>query len=189
MTDTAITDAAVTDSALARVLLAATFAADKHRNQRRKDQDASPYINHPLQLAALLAVEAGVTDPAVLCAALLHDTIEDTETTAAELVAHFGSEVAALVLEVTDDKALSKAVRKQLQIEHAGHASAKARLVKLADKICNVRDLGRSPPADWEPARVTAYYDWAEQVVAGLRGSHPVLEALFAAAVGDARGR
>jgi guanosine-3',5'-bis(diphosphate) 3'-pyrophosphohydrolase len=183
-----MTDPAVTHSALAHVLHAATFAADKHRNQRRKDQHASPYINHPLQLAALLAVEAGVTDPAVLCAALLHDTIEDTETTAAELVQHFGREVAELVLEVTDDKALPKAVRKQLQIEHAGHASAKAKLVKLADKICNVRDMGRSPPADWEPVRVAAYYDWAEQVVGGLRGSHPVLEGLFVAAVGEARG-
>src|SRR5688572_2187916 len=114
------------------VVRAAAFAADKHRNQRRKDHEASPYINHPIALAQVLICEAGVQDPVVLAAALLHDTIEDTATTPQELVEHFGPDVAAIVEEVTDDKELPKAERKRLQIEHAAQLSERARLVKLA---------------------------------------------------------
>jgi guanosine-3',5'-bis(diphosphate) 3'-pyrophosphohydrolase len=158
---------------------AVAFAADKHRNQRRKDAEASPYINHPIALANVLANEGGVQDVTVLCAAVLHDTIEDTETTADELRALFGDQVAAVVLEVTDDKSLDKAQRKQLQIEHAAHCSPQAKLVKLADKICNLRDLLASPPADWSAERKQNYFDWAVNVVAGLRGVHPGLEAVF----------
>jgi len=158
---------------------AVAFAAAKHRNQRRKDAQASPYINHPIALANVLANEGGIADPAVLCAAVLHDTIEDTETKADELVRLFGDKVASIVLEVTDDKSLPKEVRKKLQIEHAPHLSPEAMLVKLADKICNLRDILASPPADWPIARKQAYFDWAAQVVAGIRGIHPELEALF----------
>lgn len=164
---------------LAALVQAMAFAADKHRNQRRKDAEASPYINHPIALANVLANEGGVQDVTVLCAAVLHDTIEDTETTADELRALFGDQVAAVVLEVTDDKSLDKAQRKQLQIEHAAHCSPQAKLVKLADKICNLRDLVASPPADWSAERKQAYFDWAAAVVAGLRGVHPGLEAVF----------
>lgn len=164
---------------LAALVQAVAFAADKHRNQRRKDAEASPYINHPIALANVLANEGGVQDVTVLCAAVLHDTIEDTETTAGELRALFGDQVAAVVLEVTDDKSLDKAQRKQLQIEHAAHCSPQAKLVKLADKICNLRDLVASPPADWSAERKQAYFDWAAAVVAGLRGVHPGLEAVF----------
>ena len=160
------------------ILRAARFAADKHRMQRRKDADASPYINHPIALADLLASE-GIGDPAVLCAALLHDTIEDTDTSEQELRAAFGDEIAAVVMEVTDDKTLPKKQRKQLQVEHARHASPRAKLVKLADKICNLRDVAATPPADWSAARKAEYFDWAAEVVAGLRGSHPRLELLF----------
>ena len=116
------------------------------------------------------------------CAAVLHDTLEDTETTHAELVARFGDEVASIVAEVTDDKSLPKAERKRLQIEHAASISERARLVKLADKICNLRDLTSSPPADWTLARKQEYFDWAERVVDQLRGTHARLEALFDAA-------
>lgn len=164
---------------LALVLTATQFAAIKHRDQRRKDADASPYINHPIALANVLRIEGDITDAITLAAALLHDTIEDTETRYDELVAHFGKEVANVVMEVTDDKTLSKATRKQLQIDHASHSSPRARLVKLADKICNLRDLITSPPADWSTERIRAYFDWAGAVVAGLRGSHPQLEAVF----------
>lgn len=161
------------------IVKAVAFAADKHRNQRRKDDEASPYINHPIALANVLANEGGVTDVAVLCAAVLHDTIEDTETTSAELTAIFGPQVAAIVLDVTDDKTLDKDVRKQLQIEHAPHLSREAKLVKLADKICNLRDLLASPPVHWPLQRQQAYFDWSAQVIAGLRGVHAPLEALF----------
>ena len=163
----------------APLLTALAFAAHKHRDQRRKDVAASPYINHPIALANVLANEGGVADPVVLCAAVLHDTVEDTETTEAELRAVFGDKIAAVVMEVTDDKALAKAERKQAQVAHAPHISPEAKLVKLADKICNLRDILASPPAGWPVARKSDYFDWAAQVVAGLRGASPRLEAVF----------
>ncbi len=167
------------DNPLGAFAKAVAFAADKHRNQRRKDAEASPYINHPIALANVLANEGNVTDVAVLCAAVLHDTIEDTETTSEELTATFGSQITAIVLEVTDDKSLEKHVRKQRQIEHAPHISKEAKLVKLADKICNLRDILASPPSDWSQKRKQGYFDWAAKVVAGVRGVHPELEAAF----------
>jgi GTP diphosphokinase / guanosine-3',5'-bis(diphosphate) 3'-diphosphatase len=161
------------------LLAALAFAAHKHRDQRRKDASASPYINHPIALADVLANEAGIDDPAVLAAAVLHDTVEDTETTLAELADRFGAEIASVVAEVSDDKRLPKEERKRLQIEHAPTLSRAARLVKLADKICNLRDLVSAPPADWPLERRRAYFDWATAVVAGLRGTDARLEALF----------
>lgn len=168
-----------TPSPLAALIKAVAFAADKHRNQRRKDVDASPYINHPIALAQVLANEGGVEDVEVLCAAVLHDTLEDTQTTAAELASLFGAKVTGIVLEVTDDKALDKAVRKEEQVRHAPHLSPEAKLVKLADKICNLRDILASPPSDWTAERKQAYFDWAVRVVNGVRGAHPGLEATF----------
>jgi guanosine-3',5'-bis(diphosphate) 3'-pyrophosphohydrolase len=161
---------------------ALAFAAHKHRNQRRKDVEASPYINHPIALARVLAVEGGVDDEKTLIAAILHDTVEDTETTPQELELRFGRKIAAIVAEVTDDKTLNKPHRKQLQIDHAPHLSRRAKAVKLADKICNLRDVARSPPKGWPLRRQRAYFDWAKKVVDGLRGAHPRLEKLFDAA-------
>ncbi len=167
---------------LVLILDAAAFAADKHRRQRRKDAEATPYINHPLALATILAREGGVADAEVIAAALLHDTVEDTETTPAEIAARFGAGVAEIVAEVTDDKALPKQERKARQVTHAAQASPGAKLVKLADKIANLRDLAVSPPADWDHARKAGYVRWAGEVVAGLRGTNPALEAAFDAA-------
>jgi len=165
--------------AVAPVLKALAFAAHKHRDQRRKDPQASPYINHPIALANVLRNEGGVADAAVLCAALLHDTIEDTETTPEELEREFGKRIRDIVLEVTDDKRLPKKERKRLQIEHAPHLSRAAKLVKLADKICNLRDVADSPPSGWDLARRQEYFDWAREVVGGLRGVHAALEKAF----------
>jgi guanosine-3',5'-bis(diphosphate) 3'-pyrophosphohydrolase len=158
---------------------ALAFAAKKHRDQRRKDAIASPYINHPIALVRILAEEGGVTDTPILCAALLHDTIEDTETNSSELVAEFGAIVAGVVTEVTDDKSLPKAERKRLQVEHAAHISRRAKLVKLADKIDNLRDMAASPPADWSIQRRQEYFDWGRAVIDQLRGVHPRLESIF----------
>jgi len=167
---------------LATIFRALAFAAEKHRDQRRKDDHASPYINHPIALALVLCDEGDVTDTEILCAALLHDTVEDTDTTREELEAHFGAGVSRIVMEVTDDKRLPKAERKRLQIVHAGGASYAARLVKLADKICNLRDVERNPPVGWDLARRQGYFDWAKAVVEQVRGTHAGLEALFDAA-------
>jgi guanosine-3',5'-bis(diphosphate) 3'-pyrophosphohydrolase len=167
---------------LAPIIRALGFAARKHRDQRRKDHAASPYINHPIALLEVLCNEAGIAEPEVLCAALLHDTVEDTETSLEEVAAAFGPRIAAIVLEVTDDKSLSRAERKRLQVERSGGASREARLVKLADKICNLRDVARAPPIGWDLIRRQGYFDWALEVVARLRGTHAGLEALFDAA-------
>ena len=158
---------------------AIAFAADKHRRQRRKDAEASPYINHPIALARVLTGEAGLTDPILLAAAVLHDTLEDTETTYEELRERFGDAVASVVLEVTDDQTLPKTVRKRLQIEHAAGITRRAKLVKLADKICNVRDVASSPPHDWPLERRREYFDWARAVVDQMRGTQRKLERLF----------
>jgi len=155
------------------------FAARKHRMQRRKDVDASPYINHPIALMSVLCVEAGVDDATVLAVAALHDTVEDTETTLEELGREFGREIADLVGEMTDDKSLPKAARKRLQIEHAHAMTKKAALVKLADKICNVRDVAANPPAQWSEERRQEYFEWAKAVVEGLKEPHPKLRKLF----------
>jgi guanosine-3',5'-bis(diphosphate) 3'-pyrophosphohydrolase len=153
---------------IALLLHAAAFAADKHRNQRRKDRARTPYINHPLAVARVLAEEGGVKDPQILAAAILHDTLEDTETTPKELQREFGARIAALVSEVTDDKSLPKQRRKQLQIDHAPMKSTGAALIKVADKICNLRDLRDSPPKHWTVERRQGYRQWASDVVTAL---------------------
>ena len=166
-------------SDITQVLRALAFAAHKHRDQRRKNVEASPYINHPISLANILTNEGGVSDVEVICAALLHDTIEDTDTTPEELEQEFGQAIKSIVLEVTDDKALPKVERKRLQIEHAAHATDKAKLVKLADKISNLRDIANSPPENWPLERRQEYFDWARQVVEQVRGVNAQLEAAF----------
>ncbi len=166
------------NSGVSHIVQALAFAAERHRDQRRKDCHASPYINHPIALARVLC-EQGIQDTEILCAALLHDVLEDTETRPEELQVRFGSTIAAIVQEVSDDKRLPKAERKRLQILHAGQASHPARLVKLADKICNLHDLIHAPPVDWDLARRRAYFDWAKAVVDQLRGTHAGLEQAF----------
>jgi guanosine-3',5'-bis(diphosphate) 3'-pyrophosphohydrolase len=171
----------------AELLKAIAFAADKHRHQRRKDAEASPYINHPIAVANVLAGEGGVSDEVTLLAAVLHDTVEDTQTTFAELEQNFGPEVTALVREVTDDKSLAKAQRKLLQVEHAPGSSNRAKQLKIADKICNVRDIAVSPPANWQLQRRLEYLKWAEEVVAGCRGVNDRLDQAFNQAIANAR--
>jgi guanosine-3',5'-bis(diphosphate) 3'-pyrophosphohydrolase len=164
------------------VIRAVEFAAQKHRMQRRKDSDASPYINHPIALMHVLCIDGGITEPVILAAAALHDTIEDTETTEQELRSIFGDEIASVVLETTDDKSLAKVERKRLQIENAQHMSREAALVKLADKICNLRDVAVNPPAEWSVERRIEYFDWAKAVVNGLPPVSAELLGLFNAA-------
>jgi guanosine-3',5'-bis(diphosphate) 3'-pyrophosphohydrolase len=161
------------------ILRAIDFAARKHREQRRKDEEASPYINHPISVSLLLAEIGGVSDPETLAAAILHDTLEDTVTTADEIEAAFGGRVRTIVEEVTDDKGLPKAERKRLQIEHARSLSREAVLIKLGDKIANVLDVTHSPPADWSRERRKEYLDWAEAVINNCRPTNSALESHF----------
>lgn len=172
---------------LVSLLAALRFAAGKHRDQRRKDEDSSPYINHPIAVAEILARVADVSDVVVLQAAVLHDTIEDTETTVEELEAVFGGDVASLVVEMTDDKSLPSEERKRLQVEHAPRLTHRAKLIEIADKICNVTDVTHTPPSRWELDRRREYLDWTERVVAGCRGTNEALERYYDARLAEGR--
>jgi len=160
------------------LLKAVRFAAEKHRDQRRKDERQTPYINHPIAVADTLRA-FGIDDVDVLVAAILHDVLEDTATSPEEIADAFGSRVLGIVQEMTDDKSLPKQTRKDLQVEDAPKLSEQARWVKLADKICNLSDMTKTPPVGWPMERCVAYVDWCEAVVAGCRGVHVGLEERF----------
>ena len=170
---------AIEENDLKLILKALEFSARKHKNQRRKDVEASPYINHPISLANILCNEAHVTDVNVICAALLHDTIEDTETEPEELEDEFGVEITDIVMDVTDDTSLHRHERKQAQIDHAPHISREAKLVKLADKISNLRDVSSNPPPSWSLDRRQEYFEWAKKVIDQLRGTDAQMESIF----------
>jgi (p)ppGpp synthase/HD superfamily hydrolase len=168
-----------------KVLKAARIASEWHATQRRKGAAAEPYVNHLIEVADLVAAVGAAED--IICAALLHDAIEDQGVSAAMIADRFGHCVASLVCEVTDDKALPKAERKAAQIAAAPHLSPGAKLIKLADKISNVRSVAASPPADWSPRRRDDYVEFCCLVVAGLRGANTALEDMFDEAVRSAR--
>lgn len=168
-------------------LRALSFAASRHATQRRKGAGQAPYVNHLIDVAYILAREGAVTDEPILMAAVLHDTVEDTPTAFSELKELFGPVVTELVHELTDDKSLPFAVRKQHQIENAPTASTAAKHLKLADKTANLRDMVRCPPPDWTRERLAQYVVWSERVAAGLRGVNPGLERAFDAAASQAR--
>lgn len=168
-------------------LKAMKFSAEKHRNQRRKDVQESPYINHPIEVANVLWTIGDVYDVSTIVAALLHDTIEDTNATREEILTNFGEEVLDLVLEVSDDKSLPKQERKARQITKAPSLSLKAKQLKLADKICNISDIVNLPPHNWSWQRRVDYLEWAAAVVAGLRGVNAKLEKYFDETLAEAR--
>jgi (p)ppGpp synthase/HD superfamily hydrolase len=162
-----------------RILEAARFASEKHARQKRKGNAAEPYINHLIEVAQLIAASSDIPDTNLIMAGLLHDTIEDTAVTAGELERRFGSDVAGLVLEATDDKSLPKETRKALQVETAAHKSPRAQALKLADKVSNLRSLLTSPPAEWSAERKHQYCEWARQVVQGFTSPNSFLMAEF----------
>jgi guanosine-3',5'-bis(diphosphate) 3'-pyrophosphohydrolase len=164
---------------IAILLRALEYAADRHRNQRRKDMGQTPYVNHLIAVADLLANVGDVSDPEVLAAAVLHDVVEDAGVSNTEVAERFGAAVASLVAEVTDDKSLSHDERRKRQIVHASELSARAKLIKLADKIANVTDVIERPPAYWSRRRCVEYLAWSAAVVAGCRGANAGLERRF----------
>ena len=161
------------------VLKAAHFAAEKHSGQRRKGATAEPYINHLLEVAELVSGALAEPDTNLVIAALLHDTIEDAGVTKEELAQAFGADVAELVAELTDDKTLPKAERKRLQVVNAPKKSVRAAVVKIADKMSNLRGILSSPPTDWSVQRRREYFDWARQVVDALTLPNQKLKAEF----------
>ena len=162
-----------------RILAAARFAAERHGGQKRKGNAAEPYINHLIEVAQLIAESSDTLDTELVMAGLLHDTVEDTATTSEELREYFGEDVAGLVAEVTDDKSLPKEVRKALQVQTAPQKTPRAQVIKLADKVSNLRSMLTSPPANWSEARKREYFEWAKQVIGGLRSPNPILKAEF----------
>ena len=164
---------------LQRILAAARFAAEKHAHQKRKGQNQEPYINHLIEVAELIASSSAAVDPELIMAGLLHDTVEDTAVTLTELDHLFGPDVAGLVAEVTDDKSLPKEARKHLQVEHAHEKSERAQVLKLADKISNLRSILNSPPIGWSLERQRQYFEWAKQVVDRLTSPNPRLKQEF----------
>jgi len=163
----------------ALVFKAADAAARWHVHQRRKGSAQEPYINHLLEVANLVAEATHGSDPSIVVAALLHDAVEDRGITRQTIASDFGERVADIVMEVTDDKSLPKAARKRKQIESAPNKSRDAKLIKLADKTSNLRAVAQSPASGWSLERRREYIDWAKRVVAGLRGTSPLLEQQF----------
>jgi len=161
------------------ILRAFRFAAIKHRDQRRKDERASPYINHPIAVAETLWEIGGIRDVTIIVAGILHDIVEDTDTSPEELERAFGARICSIVKELTDDKHLPNSVRKRLQLQNVAELSAPARQVRIADKISNLEDIIHSPPAGWSLERREGYVDWARMVIEGLRGSNHALEKYF----------
>jgi GTP diphosphokinase / guanosine-3',5'-bis(diphosphate) 3'-diphosphatase len=167
----------MTETAIVSLARAYHFAATKHVDQRRKGEAAEPYMNHLTEVAELVAHATRASDPDIIIAAVLHDTVEDTQTTLEEIKAVFGERVADLVAEVTDDKSLPKQTRKDLQVAHAAHASRGAQIIKLADKAANLRSMAASPPRGWSDERRMEYVEWASQVVDACRTADPWLAA------------
>ena len=176
-----------TETPSASILRAATYAATQHGIQKRKDKTGVPYINHPLGVAEILARVAQVTDPLLFQAALLHDTVEDTDTTPKDLEREFGARVRDIVMEVTDDESLPKAQRKQMQIDNAPNLSREARLIRIADKIYNCSEIRPDCPHEWSLEKKLKYLGWAETVVSKIRGTHKELERLFDKTIATSR--
>jgi len=169
-------DNKMVEGELALLLRVTEFAASKHRDQRRKDNARTPYINHPIAVANIISNEGEVHDINILCAAVLHDTVEDTDTTFEEIEEYFGQHIRSIVEECSDDMNLPVNIRKQKQIDYAPIASYEAKVVKLADKLHNLRDIERDTPVGWGEERVHAYFRWASEVVKGLKGTCAPLE-------------
>ena len=177
----------MTEDPLLTLVRAYNFAAVHHVHQRRKGEAAEPYLNHLTEVAELAARATDAAEPEIVIAAILHDTVEDTDASLEDLRAAFGERVAGLVAEVTDDKSLPKQTRKDLQVEHAAHASRGAQIIKLADKTSNLRALSASPPKDWSGERIAEYLAWASRVVDACREASPWLADQFDLAASDQR--
>ncbi len=181
--------AAIAAADTQRILAAARFAAEKHVAQKRKGRAAEPYINHLIEVAELITASSPVLDTNLVMAGFLHDTIEDAGVTAQELEQRFGADVAGLVLEATDDKSLPKETRRALQVANAPRKSVRAQVLKLADKISNLRSLLDSPPTEWSPERKREYCEWAHQVVSGFTSPNPYLVVEFEKVCGQLRNQ
>ncbi|KAM3718084.1 Guanosine-3',5'-bis(diphosphate) 3'-pyrophosphohydrolase MESH1 [Dirofilaria immitis] len=158
------------------IIKAVDLAARRHRQQRRKDAIQTPYVNHPIGVAYILTNEGQITDTATIIAAILHDIVEDTKTTDKEIRETFGDEVADIVKECTVVKSVKREIRMKSQLQKASELSHKAKLVQLADKLYNIRDIERCIPFGWTKQNVTEYVLFAKNLLSSIRGIHGPLE-------------
>jgi hypothetical protein len=165
-------------SPVRRLTKALAFAAEAHRNHRRKGASQEPYINHLIEVVDLVA-SVEDADVEVLIAALLHDVLEDTGTGYDELAAAFGERVARIVQENSDDMTLPKAERRRARLAGIGKKSREARLVKFADVNSNLRAIAISPPAGWPNDRRFGYLESCRNLVDAGRGSSAEIERIF----------
>lgn len=168
---------------LKHLLFAYKFSATKHSKQRRKGAGDIPYINHPVDVANMLAQTGGTGDLVLLIAAVLHDVLEDTVTSEHEIEYTFGRDVLMVVQEVSDNMNLSKQVRKAMQIEKSASLSDRAKLIKIADKVCNIADMLQTRFL-WTRFQKIEYIRWSIKVVENCRGINPQLDTEFDKVVG-----
>ena len=162
-----------------KIFNALSFASQKHKRDRRKNKHGTPYINHPIEVVRLLVEVGGIYDADTICAAFLHDTLEDTDTTQIELEENFGAVVTGIVVELTKDSSISSKMNKQKQIETFPFKSTEAKLIKLCDIISNITDVIYDPPVNWFRKRRLEYLDTSEKLVNGIAGTNENLEKLF----------
>lgn len=167
------------------IFKALNFAAERHKHQLRKGEIKVPYINHPIKVITVLT-EFQEDSPELLSAAALHDVVEDTARGEKEInllsdniKEQFGNQVLNLIIEVSDDKSLPYQERKRLQVENTPYLSNNAKKIKIADKICNIKDMINDPPIDWPTERKVKYLEWAEKVIEGARGVNQSMETYF----------
>lgn len=160
-----------------RIADAVLFAADAHAGQIRTDK-GDPYFNHLAEVAAMCAA-LDPFDPVLVTGCYLHDTVEDTHVTEADLRARFGDALADLVLDVTDPPGLKGEARRQRQVTHTAASGPRVKRLKLADKTSNIEELIGLPPERFDAQANARYLDWARKVVDVCRGAAPELEARF----------
>jgi (p)ppGpp synthase/HD superfamily hydrolase len=162
------------------IFRALSYAAQQHATHKRKGREALPYINHPIKVSTIITQYVPDASNELIAAAVLHDVVEDSETTVEDLKNMFGATIASIVEEVSDDKFLPKKEAKQKQIQNAPHLSHNAKLIRICDKIANVRDIcGEDVPNDWDYKTKIEYLNWAEEVVNAMGKFHDELEFTF----------
>jgi guanosine-3',5'-bis(diphosphate) 3'-pyrophosphohydrolase len=163
---------------LQKVFEALEFAAYKHRRQKRKGAIGIPYINHPIEVAGMLVRSMNEPSKELIIAALLHDTMEDTDVSNEEIEEKFGKQISDIVSEVTDNMSLPSEKRRKIQIEKAHSLSYEARCIKITDKTCNIHDMLYTKVM-WSRKRKINYIIWAKNIVEQIQGTHNDLESAF----------
>ncbi|MFZ9848658.1 MAG: HD domain-containing protein [Flavobacteriales bacterium] len=158
---------------------ALNYSAEQHKAQRRKGMESVPYINHPIKVTNIITQFIPDASDDLICAAILHDVVEDTDATIDDIKNKFGDAIASIVQEVTDDKSISKAESRRKQIENAPKLSYNAKIIRVCDKISNVRDICGENIPDWDYKTKIEYLNWAEQVVYALDKFHEELQFAF----------